>query len=33
MGSNILNDKIFTEFIINEDYIPEDPVIAEAKKA
>lgn len=28
-----LPDKIFTEFIINEDYIPEDPVIAEAKKA
>lgn len=33
MGSNILNDKILTEFIINKDYIPEDPVIAEAKKA
>ena len=33
MGSNILNDKIFTEFIVNKDYIPEDPVIAEAKKA
>lgn len=33
MGSNILDDKIFTEFIINKDYIPEDPVIAEAKKA
>ena len=32
MNSN-LPDKIFTEFIINEDYIPEDPVIAEAKKA
>lgn len=28
-----LPDKIFTEFIINKDYIPEDPVIAEAKKA
>lgn len=33
MGSKIIDDKIFTEFIINEDYIPEDPVIAEAKKA
>lgn len=28
-----LPDKIFTEFIVNKDYIPEDPVIAEAKKA
>ena len=28
-----LPDKIFTEFIANKDYIPEDPVIAEAKKA
>lgn len=28
-----LPDKIFTEFIINKDYLPEDPVIAEAKKA
>lgn len=28
-----LPDKIFTEFVINKDYIPEDPVIAEAKKA
>nr|DAM83653.1 MAG TPA: hypothetical protein [Caudoviricetes sp.] len=33
MGSNILNDKIFTEFIVNAEYVPEDPVIAEAKKA
>lgn len=33
MGSKIIDDKIFTEFIINKDYIPEDPVIAEAKKA
>lgn len=33
MGSKIIDDKIFTEFAINEDYIPEDPVIAEAKKA
>lgn len=32
MNSN-LPDKIFTEFIVNKDYIPEDPVIAEAKKA
>ena len=28
-----LPDKIFTEFIINKDYLPENPVIAEAKKA
>ena len=28
-----LPDKIFTEFIVNKDYISEDPVIAEAKKA
>ena len=28
-----LPDKIFTEFIVNKDYTPEDPVIAEAKKA
>lgn len=28
-----LPDKIFAEFIVNKDYIPEDPVIAEAKKA
>ena len=28
-----LPDKIFTEFIVNKDYLPEDPVIAEAKKA
>lgn len=28
-----LPDKILTEFIVNKDYIPEDPVIAEAKKA
>lgn len=28
-----LPDKIFTEFTVNKDYIPEDPVIAEAKKA
>lgn len=33
MGSKIPDDKILTEFIINEDCIPEDPVIAEAKKA
>ena len=33
MGSKTIDDKIFTEFIVNEDYIPEDPVIAEAKKA
>ena len=33
MGSNILDDKILTEFIINVEYVPEDPVIAEAKKA
>ena len=33
MGSNILDDKILTEFIINAEYVPEDPVIAEAKKA
>ena len=32
MNSN-LPDKIFTEFIVNKDYTPEDPVIAEAKKA
>ena len=32
MNSN-LPDKILTEFIVNKDYIPEDPVIAEAKKA
>ena len=31
MGSNILDDKIFTEFIVNKDYIPEDPVVNEAK--
>lgn len=33
MGSKIIDDKIFTEFIVNKDYIPEDPVITEAKKA
>ena len=33
MGSKVIDDKIFTEFIVNKDYIPEDPVIAEAKKA
>ena len=33
MGSNILDDKILTEFVINKDYVPIDPVIAEAKKA
>lgn len=33
MGSKIIDDKILTEFIVNKDYIPEDPVIAEAKKA
>lgn len=33
MGSKIIDDKILTEFIINKDYMPEDPVIAEAKKA
>lgn len=33
MGSKIIDDKIFTKFMVNEDYVPEDPVIAEAKKA
>ena len=26
MGSNILDDKIYNEFIVNQDFVPEDPV-------